>query len=243
MEKLVFRQEKEPMTSSWLVAKKFGKDHRHVMRDIRNLIEGMSKIEHTPCKFIESTYVHPQNGVTYPLYIMNQEAFSLLVMGFTGQTALQFKIDFINQFNTMRDYILKGSQQNSLAITPEQEAKMRYADALIEADVPCSLKGVASKIMLTNGKKMTRPQLVSWLFDNGFMKKDPNILYCPTEWALDMGYIMIKVGSKQIRKDRVPKNRPDKGIITPLGAMYIINLLSHSLPVPKSKNGSEIAIK
>lgn len=223
------------MTSSWLVAKKFGKRHDNVMKAIENLKRGLLQIEHTPCKFIESTYTHPQNGVTYSLYVMNQDAFTLLVMGFTGQDALQFKVDYIKQFNAMRDYILK--QKVNLPVlptpqhlTPEQEAKIRYADACIESDVPTSFKGIAGRIMLTNGKKMTRPQLMAWLFNNGYLQKDDNILYCPTQWAIDMGYFMIKIGRRQIRTDRAPRNGKDKGVPTPKGVMHIIDVLSHSLP-------------
>lgn len=221
------------MTSSWLVAKKFGKDHRHVLRDIRNLIEGVTKIEQAPYKFIESTYVHPQNGVTYPLYIMNQDAFVLLVMGFTGEMALQFKTDYIKQFNAMREHIQKQATTAPVALTPEQDAKIRYADACIESDLPTSFKGIASRIMLTDGRKMTRPQLVSWLFSNGYLQKDDKIQYCPTQWAIQMGFFMIKIGRRQIRTDRPPKNGKDKGVPTPKGAMHIIDVLSHSLPVIK----------
>lgn len=52
------------LTDSILVAKKFEKDHQHVLRDIRNLLEGMSKIGDTPM-FEETTYIHPQNGQEY----------------------------------------------------------------------------------------------------------------------------------------------------------------------------------
>lgn len=223
------------MTSSWIVAKKFGKNHQHVMRDIRKLIDGVSKIGQTRARFIESTYTHPQNGVTYPLFIMNEAAFTMLVMGFTGDRAFEFKNDFINQFFAMRDYIQRQNQMLPMPtvpapLTPEQESKIRFAEACIESDIPTSLKGIASRIMLTNGKKMTRPQLVSWLFENGYLQKDSNILYCPTQWAIDMGFFMIKIARRQIRKDREPKNGRDRGVPTPKGAMHIIEVLSHSLP-------------
>ena len=49
--------------------------------------------------FFKTTYTHPQNGQTYPLYLMNRDGFSLLVMGFTGKSALEWKIKYINAFN------------------------------------------------------------------------------------------------------------------------------------------------
>ena len=63
------------------------------------------------------------------MYLMNRDGFTLLAMGFTGPKALEFKMEFLNAFNTMEamlksdDYILARSQeilQNRL-----EEAKAR----------------------------------------------------------------------------------------------------------------------
>ena len=82
-------QNGEPVASSRDVAKRFGKEHRNVMRDIENLMsEGVLKIEQTPL-FFKSEYTHPQNHQKYPMYLMNRDGFSLLAMGFTGKEAAQ----------------------------------------------------------------------------------------------------------------------------------------------------------
>ena len=61
-------QNGEPVASSRDVAKRFGKEHRNVMRDIENLMsEGVLKIEQTPL-FFKSEYTHPQNHQKYPMY-------------------------------------------------------------------------------------------------------------------------------------------------------------------------------
>lgn len=97
---LVYQVASHVITNSVLVAKKFEKDHQHILRDIRNLMEGVSKIGDTPM-FEETTYIHPQNGQEYPMFIMNRDGFTLLAMGFTGDKALRFKLDYINAFNQM----------------------------------------------------------------------------------------------------------------------------------------------
>ena len=66
----------------------------------RNLMEGMSQIGDTSM-FVESSYIHSQNSKEYPMFIMNRDGFTLLTMGFTGQKALQFKLDYISAFNKM----------------------------------------------------------------------------------------------------------------------------------------------
>lgn len=48
------------------------------------------------------------------MYIINRDGFTLLAMGFTGKKALQFKIDYINAFNQMEEYIKNQSGQPTL---------------------------------------------------------------------------------------------------------------------------------
>lgn len=109
MKDLVFKGEyNQILTNSLLVAEKFGKDHKNVVRYIRSIIGGMLKIEHTQL-FVESVYVHPQNGQEYPMFIMNRDGFTLLAMGFTGEKALQFKLEYINAFNKMEKILKEQS--------------------------------------------------------------------------------------------------------------------------------------
>ena len=54
--------------------------------------------------FVESNYVDIQCK-DRPMYIMNRDGFTLLAMGFTGQKALQFKLDYIDAFNKMEQTI------------------------------------------------------------------------------------------------------------------------------------------
>ena len=103
---LVYRgKDNQPLTNSLLVAETFGKEHRNVLRDIKNLIEGgVLKNEQTPM-FEETTYISEQNKQIYPLYVMNQDGFTLLAMGFNGKKAMEFKLKYIEAFNAMKKQI------------------------------------------------------------------------------------------------------------------------------------------
>ena len=90
----------QPTASSLDIAKHFGKEHRNVLRDIEALQEGVLNFEQTPM-FLKTTYVHPQNGQEYPMYLMNRDGFTLLAMGFTGKEALEWKVKYINAFYAM----------------------------------------------------------------------------------------------------------------------------------------------
>ena len=98
-------QNSEPVASSRDVAKRFGKEHRNVMRDIENLMsEGVLKIEQTPL-FYKTEYTHPQNHQKYLMYLMNRDGFNLLAMGFTGKEAVQWKLKYIEAFNQMEQQL------------------------------------------------------------------------------------------------------------------------------------------
>ena len=106
---LVLIDNDQALTTSLIVAEKFEKRHDIVLRDIRNLIEqvrSLLKFEDTPL-FYESTYTNEQNKQTYPMYLMNRDGFLLLAMGFTGTKALEFKLNFIAEFNRMQTALAK----------------------------------------------------------------------------------------------------------------------------------------
>ena len=106
MNEIVYRGESnQPLTNSKLVAEVFGKEHRNVVRDIKNLIEGgVLKNEQTQM-FEETTYINEQNKQSYTMFIMNQDGFTLLAMGFNGKKAMEFKLKYIEAFNAMKRQI------------------------------------------------------------------------------------------------------------------------------------------
>lgn len=93
--------------SSLQVARDFGKQHQHVTQAIENLISENSLVKKL---FIENSYVN-ERGRTYKSYELTRDGFSLLVMGFTGRKALDWKLKYIEAFNLMDDK-LKNSNIN-----------------------------------------------------------------------------------------------------------------------------------
>lgn len=95
---LVFKSDKgNPVTTSLLVAEKFEKDHKNVMRDIDNLIKYVLNFEQM---FYESSYLDSYDR-SQRMYVMNRDGFTLLAMGFTGKKAMNFKLEYIQLFNKM----------------------------------------------------------------------------------------------------------------------------------------------
>ena len=100
----LYERSGKPFCSSLQVAETFNKRHDHVMRDIENKILGVAPKDFTAPNFGE-TKIKDSNGRMNKCYMMTRDAFSLVVMGFTGAKAMQFKVAYISRFNRMEDFI------------------------------------------------------------------------------------------------------------------------------------------
>jgi Rha family phage regulatory protein len=112
LNQLVFIDKKKRLvTDSLMVAQKFDKEHRNVLRDIRNLecSEEFSLLN------FEHTFYKAQNGQDYEKYHLTRDGFVFLVMGYTGKQAARFKEDYIKAFNQM-EVNLKALEQPSYMI-------------------------------------------------------------------------------------------------------------------------------
>ena len=79
------------------VAETFGKDHKNILRDIRQL---ECSDEFRRLNFEQSEYLNEQNH-KQPMYYMTRDGFTILVMGYTGEKAMRFKEAYIKQFNAI----------------------------------------------------------------------------------------------------------------------------------------------
>ncbi|KAA6303137.1 MAG: hypothetical protein EZS26_000740 [Candidatus Ordinivivax streblomastigis] len=120
MENLVTIQNGRPMTTSLLVARKFGKEHKHVLRDIENL---SCSDPFRQSNFELSSYTSQQNK-ELPQFVMTKDGFIFLVMGYTGEKASEFKEKYINAFNQMENMLQNGISLRIAAV--EENIRRRY---------------------------------------------------------------------------------------------------------------------
>lgn len=127
MNNLVVIQKRQAVTTSLQVAESFGKEHNHVMRDIKNLTDQNWTVKNY---FHEGTYKNDR-GREYPMYFMNRDGFTLLAMGFNGSKALEFKLKYIDAFNKMESQLkptLPGTYKEALqALIEKEEERERLA--------------------------------------------------------------------------------------------------------------------
>ena len=212
MDQLVFRgANDQAMTNSLLVAEKFGKEHRHVLDSIRSILmtaENSALLS----MFIESTYYSSQNK-ELPMYIISRDGFTLLVMGFNGKDALNFKLEFLNAFNKMEsmlksdDYILARSQEilnNRLQLATQQvqilestvekqveqiqllAPKASYTDEVLQSTATYTLTQIAHDLGMRSVFEFT-----GWCKSKGFLFQQSG-QWQPTAKVAGKGYFTTR---------------------------------------------------
>lgn len=114
---LVKVENNQIVTDSRSVAEHFGKEHKHVLEAIDNLVAQNSA---TKNMFLGQTREY--RGRDFRYYLMNRDGFSLLVMGFTGKAALNWKLKYIEAFNMMEKEI---TNKSALAIPKDYPSALR----------------------------------------------------------------------------------------------------------------------
>lgn len=111
------------LASSREVEEKFNKRHDSVVSKIENLIKDLgTSPQNYGHLFIKSTYLDSYNR-EQPEYLMTRDGFSLLVMGFTGKKALQWKLKYIDAFNKMEQSLKEVSVESYMIEDPIKRAE------------------------------------------------------------------------------------------------------------------------
>ena len=104
------------LASSREVAEKFGKRNPDVNRAIENLIMQNCTVKNM---FEKTTYISSR-GREENEFLMDRDGFSVLVMGFTGKKALEWKLKYIDAFNKMEEKLKSGNY-----LTEEERLKLQ----------------------------------------------------------------------------------------------------------------------
>lgn len=96
-----------PAVTSLQVAEAFGKEHRHVLRDIRETIDKCSESFTAP-NFGLSEYTD-STGRKLPLYLLSKDGLMMVTMGYTTPEAMRVKEAYIARFNEMDEQLRSAS--------------------------------------------------------------------------------------------------------------------------------------
>ncbi|MBQ3176900.1 MAG: Rha family transcriptional regulator [Clostridia bacterium] len=120
------------MADSRFVAETFGRSHAHVLRAIQRILSPKSGVsqEFNRANFGLVEYIDAK-GEKRPAYNMTRSGFAMLVFGFTGDKAMQFKELYIKLFDAMEEQLveLKVSRADYPRLTDAIKANKADAKA------------------------------------------------------------------------------------------------------------------
>ena len=227
MELVQFEQSKNQIVVSSIdIARDFTKEHKVVLRSIENLVAQNCAAK---SMFFETSYEN--RGKQYPMYLMNRDGFSLLVMGFTGKDALEWKVKYIQAFNEMEqklnspEFIVKKAMTylqdrcNRLEMEAKENIpKVTFANA-VEVSEDSILVRELAKMAKQNGVEIGQNRLWNLLREKGYIVKNGTE---PTQKSMNLGLFEILIRTVQ-RGSNSKETRTTK--VTGKGQIYFINKL------------------
>ena len=133
--------------SSRQIADDFEKEHRNIVRDIEELIAKIGCAQNCADLFIELQYQNEQNKQWYKYYELTRDGFSLLVMGFTGNKALDWKLKYINAFNKMEHQLKEINSKANLLLQIYNGGQEGIVASKLLADI--EVKEATAPLLLT----------------------------------------------------------------------------------------------
>jgi anti-repressor protein len=244
MEELVYKSEKgTPVTTSLLVAEKFEKQHKDVLRAIDNVIaqtpECQSKRNFAPSEYTDAS------GKSNRMYIMTKDGFSAVVLGFTGEQAIRFRWEYIEAFNKMEEALRAGgfqipqSYSEALMLAAKQQEqieqqqkqlslqapKVLFADAVATSDRSVLVSELA-KVLKQNGADIGQNRLFVWLREHGYLCSRGEYYNQPTQKSMELGLFEIKKTSIAKPDGTVFVTCTTK--VTGKGSIYFTNKFLHN---------------
>lgn len=95
------------------IAGTFEKEHKQVLRDIREIKCSKEFGRHN---FAPTSYVDRWNR-KQPMYYVTRDGFTLLAMSYTGEKALKFKEGYIKQFSEMEKTLIAKERERAKVTT------------------------------------------------------------------------------------------------------------------------------
>ena len=182
--KWVYRSPKgNAITDTLRVAQFFGKRPGNVMRRVRAIITHLptsqGELTNEPAAIFHPWHYLDEKGNKHVLFLLNRAAFTLLVMGFTGKQATNFKLQYIEQFDRM-------------------EAKLQGRSPLLP---PLPLANLTKReVQVSCTKQVATHLLGSRAGMNGLIQHHRSVMRClvgmtPTEYVRAAVASGLRVGS------------------------------------------------
>ncbi|HEF1278980.1 Rha family transcriptional regulator [Campylobacter coli] len=184
-------KENKVFINSLDLAKVFNKNHKDVLETTKNQPQN----DFTESNFILSTY-KDKKGELRPCYNLTRDAFSLLVMGFTGEKAYKWKIEFIKAFNEMEKRLrnIEYEKHDKLAFRQSlgYKSQLKQQKEKYENKIKALQYDLENKKELSFKRKLSQKELLEL---RKILARDYGIL-CIKEW--EMSLVAEKIGKDTV---------------------------------------------
>nr|DAE88706.1 MAG TPA: hypothetical protein [Caudoviricetes sp.] len=187
MENLIQIVNNQAVVSSRQIAERFGKEHRNILANIRQAIQSA---EISADWFYQTEYIDSK-GRTYPEYLMNEEGFTLIVMGFNTKRAIEWKVKYIQAFKQMKKYLNQlqvSSVDKKILDCKYDEVQMEKSKLWLE---------LADKVDIKEYKQMAKSYAFNTLAGSNVLPlpEVKELTYSATEVGEIFGVSKNKIGS------------------------------------------------
>ncbi|HEG3777338.1 TPA: Rha family transcriptional regulator [Campylobacter jejuni] len=173
-------KENKVFINSLDLAKVFNKNHKDVLETTKNQPQN----DFTESNFILSTY-KDKKGELRPCYNLTRDGFSLLVMGFTGEKAYKWKIEFIKAFNEMEKRLknLEQEQMQKLAFHQSlgYKSQLKQQKEKYENKIKALQYDLEKKKELSFKRKLSKEELLEL---RKILARDYGMI-CIKEWEFE----------------------------------------------------------
>ncbi|EAK2835827.1 phage antirepressor Ant [Campylobacter coli] len=173
-------KENKVFINSLDLAKVFNKNHKDVLETTKNQPQN----DFTESNFILSTY-KDKKGELRPCYNLTRDGFSLLVMGFTGEKAYKWKIEFIKAFNEMEKRLrnIEYEKHDKLAFRQSlgYKSQLKQQKEHYENKIKALKYDLENKNELSFKRKLSKEELLEL---RKILARDYGIL-CIKEWEFE----------------------------------------------------------
>ncbi|EAJ8232799.1 hypothetical protein BIV43_01740 [Campylobacter coli] len=184
-------KENKVFINSLDLAKVFNKNHKDVLETTKNQPQN----DFTESNFILSTY-KDKKGELRPCYNLTRDGFSLLVMGFTGEKAYKWKVEFIKAFNEMEKRLKNLEQEKMQKLAFHQslgyKSQLKQQKEHYENEIKALKYDLEHKKELSFKRKLSKEELLEL---RKILARDYGIL-CIKEW--EMSLVAEKIGKDTV---------------------------------------------
>lgn len=93
------------------VAEKLDKQHKNVMRDIRNILKDLDKLDISYKPYFEESFYKNKQNKEQPMYVLTKKGFELYGNRMTGSKGTLFAVNYIEKAHQLHERLTKKDVQ------------------------------------------------------------------------------------------------------------------------------------